>query len=115
MSIIKSERLIVKLLLFVKFEPLFRADREIVREIIPEGQFVEVFVDASLIICCKRDPKGLYAKAIKGEIKQFTGIDSPYEYPFNPEVTLEAGDISVAKSVNNLLAKALHTGSNPLK
>ena len=108
------------LIVLAAFISPFRADREIVREIIPEGQFVEVFVDASLTICCKRDPKGLYAKAIKGEIKQFTGIDSPYEYPLNPEVTLKAGDISVAESVNNLLAylheiKALHTGYEPVE
>ena len=90
------------------------------REIIPEGQFVEVFVDAPLTVCCKRDPKGLYAKAVNGEIKQFTGIDSPYEHPLNPEIMLEAGVISVADSVNKLLAylhsiEALHSGYEPVE
>lgn len=82
----------------------FRADRRLVREILPEGQFVEVFVDASLDVCRDRDPKGLYAKADAGEIKQFTGIDSPYEEPENPEVHIRAGDLTVAEAVNQLLA-----------
>ena len=82
----------------------FCADRDLVREIMPEGQFVEVFVDASLDVCKDRDPKGLYAKAVRGEIKQFTGIDSPYEPPMNAEVHLRAGEISVAEAVNELLA-----------
>ena len=108
------------LIVLAAFISPFRDDRDIVREIIPEGQFVEVFVDAPLTVCCKRDPKGLYAKAIKGEIKQFTGIDSPYEYPLNAEVTLEAGELTVAESVNQLLAylhgiEALHTGYEPLE
>ena len=82
----------------------FRADRRVVREIMPDGQFVEVFVDADLTVCRERDPKGLYAKADRGEIKQFTGIDSPYEEPENPEVHIRAGELSVAEAVNQLLA-----------
>lgn len=82
----------------------FRADRRIVREILPEGQFVEVFVDAPLDVCKQRDPKGLYAKAERGEIKQFTGIDSPYEKPESPEVRIDAGRLSVTEAVNQLLA-----------
>ena len=82
----------------------FRADRRLVREIMPDGQFVEVFVDADLSVCRERDPKGLYAKAERGEIKQFTGIDSPYEEPENPEVHIRAGALSVAEAVNQLLA-----------
>ena len=82
----------------------FRADRRIVREILPEGHFVEVFVDADLSVCRERDPKGLYAKANRGEIKQFTGIDSPYEIPEQAEVHIKAGEVSVAQAVNQLLA-----------
>lgn len=98
----------------------FCADRDLVREIMPEGQFVEVFVDASLDVCKDRDPKGLYAKAVRGEIKQFTGIDSPYEPPRNPEVHLRAGEISVAEAVNELLAYlheigALRAGYQPVE
>ncbi len=82
----------------------FRADRRLVREIMPERQFVEVFVDADLSVCRERDPKGLYAKADRGEIKQFTGLDSPYEIPEQPEVHIKAGEVSVAQAVNQLLA-----------
>ena len=108
------------LIVLAAFISPFRADRQIVREIIPEGQFVEVFVDASLTICCKRDPKGLYAKAISGEIKHFTGIDSPYEYPVNAEITLDAGNLTVAESVNSLLAhlhaiNVLSSGYEPVE
>ena len=97
----------------------FRADRRVVREILPEGQFVEVFVDAALSVCKERDPKGLYAKAERGEIKQFTGIDSPYEVPEQPEVHIRAGEVPVAEAVNQLLAYlhgigALQAGYEPL-
>jgi adenylylsulfate kinase len=97
----------------------FRADRRIVRDILPEGQFVEVFVDAELSVCRDRDPKGLYAKADRGEIKQFTGIDSPYEVPEKPEVHIRAGDVSVAEAVNQLLSYlheigALQAGYEPV-
>ena len=108
------------LIVLAAFISPFRADRQIVREIIPQGQFVEVFVDASLAVCRERDPKGLYAKADRGEIKQFTGIDSPYEAPLNPEISLDAGDLTVAELVNHILAylhgiKALHSGYEPVE
>lgn len=98
----------------------FRADRDIVREILPADQFVEVFVDAPLETCRQRDPKGLYAKADRGEIRQFTGIDSPYEAPLDPEVHIPAGEVSVAEAVNQLLAYlhragALHAGYEPVE
>jgi adenylylsulfate kinase len=98
----------------------FKADRQIVREILPEGEFVEVFVDAPIDVCKERDPKGLYDKAIRGEIKQFTGIDSPYEAPESPEVHIDAGSKTVAEAVNQLLAYldssgALKSGYQPLQ
>ncbi|PZT47644.1 adenylyl-sulfate kinase [Helicobacter valdiviensis] len=64
----------------------FKKEREMVRELFEKGEFVEIFVDTPLEICEKRDPKGLYKKARSGEIKNFTGIDSPYEKPEAPEV-----------------------------
>jgi bifunctional enzyme CysN/CysC len=66
----------------------FRAERDMVRELLEPGEFVEVFVDTPIEECIKRDPKGLYAKAKSGAIPNFTGIDSPYEAPLSPEVTL---------------------------
>jgi len=65
--------------------------------------FVEVFVDTPLEVCEQRDPKGLYKKARSGEIKQFTGIDAPYEAPTSPEVAVETGRLSVNESVADIL------------
>lgn len=73
----------------------YRKDRDHCREILEDGQFVEVFVNASLETCEKRDPKGLYKKARAGEIKGFTGIDDPYEAPNNPELTLDSDNKDV--------------------
>ena len=69
----------------------YRVDRRNARTIVPDGDFVEVFVDAPLEVCEARDPKGLYKKARAGEIKGFTGLDDPYEPPENPEIVLDAG------------------------
>jgi len=91
------------LIVLTAFISPFQSDRQIVRDLLPEGQFVEVFADASLDVCRERDPKGLYAKAARGEIKQFTGIDSPYEAPETPEVHVDTGGLSVAEGVNVLL------------
>ena len=98
----------------------FASDRQLARDILPPGRFVEVFVDTSLEECKKRDPKGLYAKAERGEIKQFTGLDSPYETPRNPEVRIDGDRTSVAEAVNQLLAwldeaGVLRAGYTPLQ
>jgi len=68
----------------------YRRDRDAVRAALAPGDFVEVFVDAPLELCESRDPKGLYKKARAGEIKDFTGIDAPYEAPSNPELRLDS-------------------------
>lgn len=81
----------------------FEGDRQIAREIVPQGQFIEVFVKASLDTCRQRDPKGLYAKADAGEIKNFTGIDSPYEEPLNPEIMIDTDVLSVQECVDLLV------------
>lgn len=70
----------------------YRADRDKVRAIMQPGEFIEIFVDASLETCEKRDPKGLYKKARAGEIKGFTGIDDPYEAPEKPELVLDSNN-----------------------
>lgn len=69
----------------------FRQDRDKVRSLVSEGDFIEVFCDAPLEICEERDIKGLYKKARRGEIPEFTGISSPYETPLNPEITVHTG------------------------
>ncbi len=76
-----------------------RAERQLVRDLVPEGEFIEVFVNASLDVCESRDPKGLYKKARAGEISNFTGIDSEYQAPANPEIDLPAGEKSVEELV----------------
>ena len=76
------------LIVLCSFISPFRAERRMVREMVEEGEFIEVFVDTSLEECIKRDPKGLYAKAQRGEIKNFTGFDSPYEAPEAAELHL---------------------------
>ena len=81
----------------------YRSDRELVRNMVPEGQFVEVHVDAPIDVCEQRDPKGLYAKARANEIKEFTGISAPYEAPENPEIKLHTDKLTVAESVATIL------------
>lgn len=98
----------------------FAADRDLARSIMPAGQFIEVYVDASLDECRRRDPKGLYAKADRGEIKDFTGIDSPYEVPASPDVHIDSDNHSVAEAINQILAYldeqgVLHAGYEPVR
>ncbi|MGM0952133.1 MAG: adenylyl-sulfate kinase [Pseudomonadota bacterium] len=81
----------------------FTSDRRLVRKLFPAGEFIEVFMDTPLDTCEERDPKGLYRKARAGEIKRFTGIDSPYEVPPHPEVRLDTSTMSVDECVEILI------------
>ncbi|AQM18722.1 adenylyl-sulfate kinase [Vibrio anguillarum] len=76
-----------------------RAERQLVRDMLPQGEFIEVFVNTKLDVCEQRDPKGLYKKARAGEISNFTGIDSEYESPQNPEIDLAAGEKNIDELV----------------
>jgi bifunctional enzyme CysN/CysC len=76
------------LIVIVSFISPFRAERRMARELMEKGEFVEVFVDTPFEECAKRDPKGLYVRALEGKLKNFTGVDSPYETPENPEIHL---------------------------
>jgi len=82
----------------------FISDRRLVRELFPEGEFIEVHVNTPLAVCEERDPKGLYKKARAGEIKHFTGIDSDYETPEAPEITLNTADYSIQQCTEYLLS-----------
>ncbi|WP_306262524.1 sulfate adenylyltransferase subunit CysN [Pararhizobium sp. IMCC21322] len=82
------------LITLVSFISPFRAERQLVRDMLDEGEFVEIFVDTPFEDCAKRDPKGLYAKALRGEIKNFTGVDSPYEAPTEPDIHLQTSGTS---------------------
>jgi bifunctional enzyme CysN/CysC len=77
------------LIVLTAFISPFRAERAMVRSRLPEGEFVEIFVDTPLATAEERDPKGLYAKARAGEIRDFTGISSPYEAPERPEIRID--------------------------
>lgn len=89
----------------------YRAAREAVRERI--GDFVEVFVNAPLDVCESRDVKGLYKKARAGEIKQFTGIDDPYEAPLNPEIECRTDLEDLEESINKVITKLQELGYLP--
>jgi adenylylsulfate kinase len=81
----------------------YRADRDLVRDIMEDGDFVEVLVDCDLDECEKRDPKGLYKKARAGEIPEFTGISAPYEAPEKPELTINTTNQSEEDSLADLV------------
>ncbi|UJF18006.1 adenylyl-sulfate kinase [Vibrio sp. SS-MA-C1-2] len=94
------------LIVLAAFISPFRVDRLAVRNKLSAGQFIEIFVDTPIDICEQRDPKGLYQKARKGQVSAFTGIDSTYQPPKNPEIRLESGNKNVdqlAKDVVNYL------------
>jgi adenylylsulfate kinase len=82
----------------------YRADRDKVREIMPAGEFIEVYVNASLETCEKRDPKGLYKKARAGEIKNFTGISDPYEAPEKAELVLDSDNKDINQLADEVIA-----------
>ena len=81
----------------------FKSDRQLVRELFEKGQFLEVFIDSSLEVCENRDPKGMYAKARSGEIKNFTGISSPYESPKNPEIHIINNSITLDEASDQII------------
>jgi adenylylsulfate kinase len=91
----------------------YKADRDAVRALLPAGEFIEIYVNASIETCEKRDPKGLYKKARAGEIKNFTGISDPYEAPEKPELVLDAntkGIDALAEEVVSYLKKKGYLG-----
>jgi len=88
----------------------FRSERQRVRDLVEEGEFVEVYVDTPLEVCESRDPKGLYRKARAGEIPDFTGISSPYEAPETPEVHIRNDGISVEEAAARVVDYLEHKG-----
>lgn len=80
------------LIVICSFISPYRAERDMVRRLVTEDEFIEVFVDTPIEECARRDPKGLYAKARSGKINNFTGIDAPYETPITPEIHLRTID-----------------------
>ena len=89
----------------------FKAEREMAKSLFNEGEFIEVYMDTPLKVCEARDPKGLYKKARAGEIKNFTGIDSEYEIPSNPHITIDTGGMGVEQCVSKLADALQKTGT----
>ncbi|MCI1859414.1 MAG: adenylyl-sulfate kinase [Sporolactobacillus sp.] len=91
------------LIVLTAFISPYRADRDAVRRLIDPGRFIEIYVDCPIDICERRDPKGLYKRARRGEIKQFTGIDAPYEAPLHPELIVKTAEQTLEASVGRIL------------
>jgi len=88
----------------------FQHDRDFARTLVPEGRFIEIFIKCDLEVCMRRDPKGLYARARRGEIPNFTGISSPYEEPHNPELVVETDLQSTEDIVEKIMAELAQRG-----
>jgi bifunctional enzyme CysN/CysC len=91
------------LVVLVSFISPFRAERQLARELVDDGEFFEVHIDTPLEVAERRDPKGLYAKARRGELANFTGIDSPYEAPVDPEIRVNTGELSAELAAEKIV------------
>ncbi len=98
------------LIVLVSFISPFRSERRMARDMMAEGEFLEVYVETPLALAEQRDVKGLYAKARRGELRNFTGIDSPYEEPENPEIRVDTSALTAEQSAD-LIIRALHERS----
>ena len=88
----------------------FRSEREMARGLLQEGEFIEIFVDTPLAVAEARDPKGLYKKVRRGELKNFTGIDSPYEVPNKPDIHIKTGELTPENAVERIIAVLTERG-----
>jgi bifunctional enzyme CysN/CysC len=91
------------LIVLCSFISPFAAERRAARELVEEGEFIEIFLDAPLDVCVARDPKGLYKRALAGEIKNFTGVDQPYERPERPELLFQTDALSPSEIADDIL------------
>jgi bifunctional enzyme CysN/CysC len=98
------------LIVITAFISPFRAERQMARSLMKEGEFNEVFVDTPLPLAEARDPKGLYKKARRGELKNFTGIDSPYEVPEEPEMRIDTAALSAEQAADAIIRRLTETG-----
>ncbi|HTE54017.1 MAG TPA: adenylyl-sulfate kinase [Kofleriaceae bacterium] len=91
------------LIIITSFISPYRSDRDLARQRVPGGKFIEVFLDVSVEVCERRDPKGLYKKARAGEILDFTGVSAPYERPDHPELALDTESLSLDACVDRII------------
>ena len=101
------------LIVLVSFISPFRAERRMARSLVEEGEFYEIFVDTPLTVAEARDPKGLYRKARRGELKNFTGIDSPYELPESPEIRIDTTDTPPQVAAERIIETLKRSGVIP--
>jgi bifunctional enzyme CysN/CysC len=99
------------LIVLTAFISPYRAEREMARALLGEGEFIEVFVDTPLALAEQRDPKGLYAKARRGELKNFTGIDAPYEPPPHPELHIDTTTCTAEQAAQRVIELLRQTGA----
>ena len=90
------------LIVIASFISPFKEERQMARALYSPGEFIEVFIDANIELCESRDPKGLYKKARQGEIANFTGYDSPYERPTNPEIHIDSASMSAEQAAETI-------------
>ena len=95
------------LIVLTAFISPFRAERQMVRDMLEPGEFVEIFVDTPLEVAEARDVKGLYKKAREGKLKNFTGIDSPYEAPENPEIRVNTVDMTPEQAARYIIDRIM--------
>ncbi|RXJ68977.1 adenylyl-sulfate kinase [Halarcobacter ebronensis] len=98
------------LIVLTAFISPFKSDRQVARSLVKYDEFIEVFVDTPLEICEQRDPKGLYKKARKGAIKNFTGIDSPYEAPEEPQIHIKTNECTIQECVDSIINHLIKFG-----
>ena len=91
------------LIVIASFISPFYTDRRMARSLMEEGEFIEIYINASIELCASRDPKGLYKKAQNGEIKDFTGIGSPYDIPKSPEIIIDSSNTEAIDAANQIL------------
>ena len=106
------------LIVLTAFISPFRAEREMVRKMIPEGEFMEIYVDTPLAEAERRDPKGLYAKARAGELANFTGIDSPYEPPEEAEIHIDTTAMTAEQAADAIVEELMglqQTSGTPVR
>lgn len=92
------------LIVLTAFISPFRSDRRMVRDLVADNEFIEIHMDTPLATCEERDPKGLYQKARRGEIKNFTGIDSEYEQPEAAEITINTAELSIEECADKIVS-----------
>jgi bifunctional enzyme CysN/CysC len=98
------------LIVLASFISPFRAERRMVRDLFQPGEFLELFIDAPLEVAEQRDPKGLYKKARRGELKNFTGVDSPYELPEQPEIRIDTTLMTAEEAADEIINRMTKRG-----